>query len=446
MMLDSSESGRDPRSESRKTVREEAHEEVQMVLAFLDEKLQSADARIGQIETAIGRYAGFFRDLRRPSRRGSIRVVDLMATLKRLNQDPAVFFAQALGKENLIPTTPCAGTPPPLVERAHRRLVSRTPGSLDRPYLEELDTLRFRDPERVVRLAEDAVDFVVPEAVPFLLGVAGSAWRILIRLDEAEHALQAGLEIARDLGNTHLEGELLQRMAYVFADRGDHERALTASKEASVTFLLADDLPSVGRTLVDQGIFNAYLDHSKESIAAYGAALKHLAPNDHSNRFAALQGLGVVHEALGDLEPALSCIRQALELDHEIEPFHLGKLRWLEGNIALRLGRPELGEAALREAVRTLRPIHPVDSALATIELVRLLLRERRPEDAYETAAGMLKLLEPLRRQRNQLVSAAIADLLRHGRQGFDLALVERVAHQIRNERVREVRPRPSFR
>jgi len=181
--------------------RDNACEEVQKILALLDVKLQASDVRIGQVEAAIGRYSGFFRDLRRPSRRASIRVVDLMATLDHLAIEPIAFFGEALGASDLTAqSTALKGTPPALVVRARERWELELPGSLGRSYLEELDSLRYEDPARAVRLAEEAVDFVVPEEIPWLLGVAGSAWRMAFHLDEAEHAVYAGLEIARHTG------------------------------------------------------------------------------------------------------------------------------------------------------------------------------------------------------------------------------------------------------
>jgi tetratricopeptide (TPR) repeat protein len=427
-------------------VRDNAHEEVQQILALLDLKLQGSEVRIGEVETAIGRYSGFFRDLRRPSRRGSIRVVDLMATLDHLAIEPPAFFAEALGSCSGVPqATTLRGAPPALVVRARERWELELPGSLGRSYLEELDSLRHRDPKRAVRLIEEAVDFVVPEDIPRLLGIAGSAWRLSFHLDEAEHAIQAGLEVARKAGDLVAEGDLLQRSGYIFADRGDSHRALEVAREAAATHLLVDNLPGAGRALVDQGIFNVYLDRPRVAIAAYRSALKHLVEDDLRNRISAFQGLGVAHELLGELEEASVALDDALALGHGMEDFYRGKVCWLQGSLALRLGRQQQAEGAFRQAIDAFQNIQPVDTALVTIELVRLQLLKGKPEEAYETATSMLKLLEPLRQEKNRFISAAIADLLRHGRSGFSLILVEQVARQIQKEREHDLCPRPGL-
>ena len=425
--------------------RDRAQHHVERLLELLDTKLQSSSQRIGDVELAIGRYSGFFRDLRRPSRRGSIRVVDLVATLDHLEIDPAIFFAEALESDLTVLPKTCGGKPPALVERARRRASEEGGGSLDAAYLSELDGLRYRDPERVLRLLEDAVDFMVPEAIPRLLGVAGSAWRMQLRLNEAEHAFVVGLEIARKRQDSLAEGDLLQRSGYMHAAQGNYRAALLAAREAALTFLLAGDLERVGRTLVDQGMFNVYLGKTRAAIEAYGAALSYLGEGDVSNRFSAYQGLGVAHEALGELEEASLWVSKALELGGEVEKYLLGNLHWLQGTIALRLDRLDVAERAFREAIEAFQGVNAADTALVTIELVRLLLQDGRAENAYETAASMLRLLEPLRRQRNRVISAAIADLLRHGRRGFDLALVQKVARLIREERGVGVRPHPKL-
>lgn len=415
--------------------RNQAQEQVEEILALLDTKLQESDARIGAVETAIGRYSGFFRDLRRPSRRGSIRVIDLMATLDHLAIEPTTFFVEALGCESMPQALTPKGTPPPLVVRARERADLELPGSLGKSYLEELDDLRYQNPERAIRLAEEAVDFVPPEEIPRLLGVAGSAWRLAFQLDAAEHAVVVGLEIAREQGNLLLEGDLLQRSAYVSSGRGDFRRALQTAREAAATFLFAGHLEAAGRTLVDQGIFNVYLDHPRLAIRAYHSALEYLEEEDLRNRVSALQGLGVAHELLGELEEACEALEKALALGCGMEGNHRGKLCWLQGSLAVRLGRPRKAARAFLEAINAFSPINPVETALVTIELVRLQLQEGEAETAYQTAAGMLKLLEPLRREKNRFISAAIADLLRHGREGFDLVRVERVARQVQKER-----------
>ncbi len=72
------------------------------------------------------------------------------------------------------------------------------------------------------------------------------------------------------------------------------------------------------------------------------------------------------------------------------------------------------------------------EEALLICDLVKVQLLRNKGEDAYRTAASMMKLLEPLR--ADKVVSAAIAELLRSGKDGLTLALVERIQGKIEGE------------
>lgn len=71
--------------------------------------------------------------------------------------------------------------------------------------------------------------------------VRGHHRALLILLGEAEHAIYAGVEIARRQGNRGAVGDLLQRLAFVLADRGDHVEALRLAEEAAFIHLRNGD-------------------------------------------------------------------------------------------------------------------------------------------------------------------------------------------------------------
>jgi len=110
-----------------------------------------------------------------------------------------------------------------------------------------------------------------------------------------------------------------------------------------------------------------------------------------------------------------------------------GKLIWLQGLICVELEQLDRAEEHLREVVEVFQAINqPGETALVTTDLVRVLLKRGRRLEAHQTAQTMLPLLAP--RRSNQILSGAIADLLRHGTAGLTLELVERVRAQIEKQ------------
>jgi hypothetical protein len=110
-----------------------------------------------------------------------------------------------------------------------------------------------------------------------------------------------------------------------------------------------------------------------------------------------------------------------------------GKLIWLLARIESDLGELSSATSRFEEAVAIFRKLHYGETALVTCELARVLLAQGRHTDAFEAAASLRGLLEPLR--GNKIISAAIGDLLRSGQRGLTLTLVQRVKARIEGER-----------
>jgi len=408
---------------------------VREVHQLLREQMRTAGhGTIGELEAAVGKRPGWLRNRRRLN---SFETGELVDVLDCLGLDPARFFRRAWRRvddgSHLVERPP--GRPPPIVTRVRRRLEDETPRrQIGRAYLEELDRLRYEEPRRVVELAEDAVPHLAPELLPRLLGVAGSAYRILVELDLAEHAILAGLEIARERGEDgRVTGELLQRLAYVVGDRGEHGPALRIAERAMAAYMIAGDLAGVGKTLVVQSMLLYYLDRAREAAAASEVALRYLPDSEQRHRFSALAYLGFAYLALGDPPTAARYAGEARKFSSGMSPLFLGKLIWLQGLICVELEQLDRAEEHLREVVEVFQAINqPGETALVTTDLVRVLLKRGRRLEAHQTAQTMLPLLAP--RRSNQILSGAIADLLRHGTAGLTLELVERVRAQIEKQ------------
>jgi len=402
---------------------------VRRLHALLKERLLNADAgAVQRLETAIGKRPGWLRDRRRHN---AIETGQLLDVLDHLGLDPARIIRQAWGSSVDRPP----GKPPAVVRLARDRLAegAQVGGQVGRSYLEKLDRLRYEDPRRAVELAELAVTLVEAELLPGLLGVAASAYRIRVELDLAEHAILAGLEIARARGDRLAEGDLLQRLAYIVGDRGDHAGALEIAERATGIYLAAGDPAGVGRTLFTQGMMLQYLDRIQSAIDAQKAALQHLPESEQRHRFSALQNLGFGYLALGDLERAGRYAQKAREISGGVGPWLRGKLIWLQASICVELEQLEQAEEYLREVLATFRPISLLDTLLATTDLVRVQLLQGDVADAHEIAKTTLEFLTPL--GKNRLATAAIADLLRSGCSGLTIALVEEVRSKIEKAR-----------
>jgi len=422
---------------------------------------------IGRLEKRLGRRPGWLRER---VRAGRIELSLLFDALDALGIDALRFFRRALAREGEEGLDVPAGEPPRIVALARRRKRferGRRPG---RPYLDELDRLRYRDPRRVVELAEGVVEHVAPELLPRLLGIAGSAYRILLELDHAEHAIVAGLELARECSDAECSdaecsdaecsdaecsdaecsdtecsdaecsdatacGELMQRLAYVAAERGDVAEALQLTREATIPYLEAGDLAGVGRCFVDLGRWLFDLGRTREAVRQQEAALGYLPAAERRNRFTAHQCLGLYHLQLGHPGRAREHAAAAAELVAELGDWPRAKLLWLRASIDVELGELERAEAALAEAVEIFRRIHHGETALVTIDRVRLQLLRGRPDEAHETARTMLRLVEPL--SGNRVVAAAVAELLRVGAAGLELRRVEAVRVKIEEARER---------
>ncbi len=317
---------------------------------------------------------------------------------------------------------------------------------LDLAELEDMDALRYQHPEAALCRLLPAADRLPAECAVLLLAVTGSAYRlrggqreeIEADLRRAEQHLQAGLWSARKTGDVAGQADLLQRLGYVIADRGDHRHALELAERATGIYCRIGDRAGRGKALVDQGVFLNGLGRPREGIRAQTLALEILPETDRKYRVAAFQGLGHLHRTVGDLEAAIGYLNQASAIKG-VSPAFAARLVWLRGSVFLDLGNKARAAESLSAAVDSLRTVHYADAALATVELVHVLILLGRHDEAHRVAFTVRELVIPL--QRNHHVSAALAELIRGGRSALTLGRVERVRTAL--ERARR---RPSWR
>jgi tetratricopeptide (TPR) repeat protein len=410
--------------------------DAQRLVEALDAEIRRrGHGAIREVDRAAGYSEGWWQHR---AASGDIGLRQLLKVLRHLGLHPAGFVRRVFGRDEEPELDRPRGTPPEIVVKARERLRSGEEGSgVGQTYLDTLDERRYHEPQEVVRLTLWAVDHVELALVPRLLGVAGSALRLSILLDEAEHAIHAGIEIAGERGARATVASLLQRLAYVVADRGNRAQALRLAERAALIFLRIGDRAGLAKATVDQGIWLYYLLRFEESIEAHRVALDQLPADSERYRFTAFQCLGLNYRELSQPQEALRYAKEAenVAVRAGIEEWARNRLFWLQAQIHADLSDLDQAALLLSAVVESFRVLHPGEAALATCELVRVHIRRNQPEEAHLAATSMRALLEPLR--HNKIISAAIADLLRCGRAGLTLALVERVQARIEDERKR---------
>lgn len=391
--------------------------------------------RISHAERAIGVSSGY---LRKRVAAGTIDLEKLLGLMEDMALHPARFFRQVFptsGENVLTLIDPPQGPPPAIIERAWARLLEANGETVSHDYLKELDRRRYEEPKRTALALEDALDRCKASDLPFLLGVWASTQRILLNIDKATHAILTAFAIAVELGDSRSYGDLLRRLSYVIAERGENRTAFILAKEASDVYLIAGDLVAVGRTLVDRGMWHFYLSELDTAITMQERALELLPKDDHAHRLGALQGLGLYYQERGEYKKAAGYAEAARTNAVHLSPWFQAKLAWLEAGIAQGLGNLETSEHFLKHVVDTFRTLHIGQAALAIVDIVEIQLTNHRFGDAYRSATSILPLIGPLS-SRNRLVAAIeteLTALIRDGAKAMQILQVEHVRQAVQN-------------
>ena len=409
-------------------------DDAKRVLQELDQEIRSrGHGAIREVERALGRSVGWWQ---RRVESGDLNLSQLLAVLGKLGLNPSRYLKMALDDGQELDLDLPRGKPPRIVGKAWNRIAAGNAGDLGRGYLDEIDRLRYDAPRLALERAEAIIDHVPLEDLPLLLGIAGSAYRLWdIRLDEAEHAIRAGIKIALERRDQRSYAELLQRLSYVISDRADFAGALQLTERAMIIHVVNGEMSGVGKSLVDQGLCLSKLGRMREAIHAQEAALKYLPSEQNAYRFAAVQSLALYYLRSGDVEKACELAKQAEGLVAGLAASARAKLCWLKAEICTNLKEYDQAERYLKAAIDIFSSIHYGETALATTDLIRIQLLRGYPRAAYTTAQTMYQLVEPLR--GNPIVAAAVSDLLRVGQASLELALVEGVKSRLEKARVR---------
>lgn len=414
---------------------------IRRVLGELQRRFRVAGrGSVKRVERELDLGAGYFKDQRRPGRR-RVDLRLLFRALEALSVDPAEFFAAIMGGadpvagfEKEAATLRRRTKPLPRILQLESKPAAGGSARETDPDLAGLDSLRYENPELVLRRARSLLPRVTDARVPQVLGIYASACRVAGRLNEAQMVLGRALELARERCGPAVLGDLLLRAGYVDGTRLQLERAHDLAERATLLFAKSGDLAGIGRALVEQGLWQGHLDRPRHALRSLTAALEYLPreaaadPLLRRNQFSCLLSLGLLHRQLGDLRAARSYARAARASARGIERVVLGKLTFLRASIAHDLDELERAEALYGEALATFQPAAPMDALLCAVKLARLQLGRGRTAAAYETAKAAAPVVESL--EPEPMVSAALTELLGCALAGRGLseALLERVA------------------
>jgi tetratricopeptide (TPR) repeat protein len=192
-------------------------------------------------------------------------------------------------------------------------------------------------------------------------------------------------------------------------NRFDDALALIVRQQALAERL--DDPSLLGKALTDRGLVLIYLERFEEALSCFEQAERHLDPARDArillaarhNRVSALQELGRLEQALDELD-ALKPMYYDLG-----DRLTLLRLRGLEGELALSLGRYELAEECFREARNGLMTRDVAwEAAQMSLYLAKVHLLTGKTRETKELAQQIL----PIFRSASLTTEAVAAILL----------------------------------
>lgn len=222
-------------------------------------------------------------------------------------------------------------------------------------------------------------DGLVADTCALAWAYLGNALRIASDLRRAEQALDRADEFQRSLGSDLLtEAEILGFRASLRNTQGRFDEAAHLLDRCFELYREAGDRHQQGRTLILKGMVLGEGSRLKEAIRLLRRGLARIDTEQEPGLvLAARHNLIWFLNDLGRHSDALAALEQSRGLYLEVgNRMHLVRLRWLEGRIALGLGRLDAAERSLaltREAFLEQRI--SFDAALASLDLAMVHAR-----------------------------------------------------------------------
>ncbi len=289
--------------------------------------------------------------------------------------------------------------------------------------LEQCHEWGFKEPRKAVELAELAILVAERLESPYvsealLNDLKARAWACLANARRISGEIRAADKDFR-VAESFVEkgtGDLLEkaRILYMKASlRGDQRRYDEAQRlldRVVSIYHRAGERHLLGESVLKKGLFHGYAGQSEEGIQYLRQALQLIDPQqDPRLVLATRHNLILFLNESERSEEALALLEETRPLYKQFgDPINLLRLRWLEGRIAVELGRFEAAEGAFQEVrAEFTRRGMGCDAALVSLDLAGICARQGRIQGLRRLAEEMLPIF-----QSTDLHREAIAALL----------------------------------
>jgi tetratricopeptide (TPR) repeat protein len=267
----------------------------------------------------------------------------------------------------------------------------------------------------------------------------GNAMRIAADLDGASEALARAEDLLAGDPPVGLldQARVLDLKASLCKDRRELPQAIRLLDRVIAIYRRLGQASLLGHALGQKAVVLQEAGDIRSSMALLRRALDLLDPNEEPRRFLAARH-NLICALLADGRP-----REAFALLFHTRPLYLKmgdrmnlvRLRWVEGQIAHALNRPEQAEAAHREVRQAFVEMGAAyDAALVSLDLAALYAQQGRAAEMRGLAREMLTFFESRQIHREAMAALLIfCEAARMERAG--LGLVQEVAAFLKKAR-----------
>jgi tetratricopeptide (TPR) repeat protein len=302
------------------------------------------------------------------------------------------------------------------------------------------------EPRSVKDLAEVAV--AVAEGLSPVLYSAGlvqdqkaRAWaslanahRVLSDFRSAEQCFQvAESHLARGTGDRLERARLLDLKASLRNYQGRTEEAISLLNRAIAIYQRSNQRHLLGRALLSKGHVLMWAGEMETAIALLRQGLGLVdAARDAKLVVTSHHNLAYVLNELGQHREALAIVGRTRQLYMEVgDRLNLLRLEFLEGQIALALGRLAQAEGIFREVRRSFGEKEmALDAALASMDLAVVYARQGRHAEMQGLAQEVLQIFKS-RELHREAIAALIVFQQAAERNGVTLGLIQEVTERL---------------
>ncbi len=371
--------------------------------------------------------------LRMATSRRSLKLTVLMDLAKALGTSLPELTLAAERSQPDWRWEPPMGEVPPVVERTLLEALEqdlgqgakpkdRIQGKLD-PYegpdLDDFNRLRLEDPQGCLEnlLAFPTVHLSRTERIQYLT-ILGATFRRLVRLREANHALNAAMTLCRPEDPQSIPADILLKIAHLEYEYGRVYRALWLTERAIAWFELDQNDHGVGAALLDYAMWLHLDGQLVHAYAALQAAEGKIDPDNTDLRFMFYSGMATLLECRREPRRALRFQKMGRRLAGSVSKSMRPSLFISGGRLRLLVGeRNAAVDEYLQACDAYLDVRRPISAALAAILAIEILVEQGDEAPAVAIALDMTRLVLPLA-EESPLAEAAVIELITYARDG----------------------------